>query len=952
MHCHEIKIESYDWKESSFNNQIIIQSNKKFKLDVKQEDYLFAVKCSKCKEFNNEYKSYFFIHDIPVSLFCRKNKKKDIESNSNIKCYEFIEFNDFFLIGIKDEIISYICQNDIKLKEKRINELSSDIENNKKTITKLKKNLKDEQSKKEIIEKDNKDLKEQLKKEQISISELNLKMEEYHKEELKLNNKINDLETNLKIEKNKTKDLNDKLQNISSQNNENVKKLLEQVENEQLINKDLNIKISKTEEKVSYQKVKIEELEKSNKQKDIEIQNLSNNNKSLGINIKELSENLTIKENKMKEINDFLNKEKNINKEISNKLKYEKEKNKDLNNKLDNIASENNENIKNMLQQLQDEKVTIQNLKSKYSEIKNQKDLQHKENEELESQLKKKDEELQKVINEYIPDNFGLKFESDSKAGEYDIILDITTFKDLIRGGWLIKYNKEGKQKYLNKKDEPTIVAGVIGNGNKGKSFFLEKLSGYEIPKGFNVKTIGLSIRYGTSKDHNVAILDSAGQETPLLKMEKDNLIIEDEKEGNGLMDKGETPYKGPNFPKEFDNPKVEENKEQQLEQEENEDKKKDKLNQNNVEKQSKNEASEDEKNIEFEQYSRDKLITEFFLQKFIIWKSDVLILVVGNISLTEQKLLLRVKKEVKNLDKNKQIFVIHNLKDYSTEEQVNDYIENTLKKLYKIELEETNQQNILQEMNYNNDSYFNKYYMEKNENVSHFIFVNEFSQKAKYYNTPTIRHIQKEIEVIKTRTKFSIIDDCKQFLVKISEEIMEENPKLENLITIEQEKFDKIVLKNVKEITLKNFVVDEVGFTFSNDSNIPKHSYYINPEEKILYINIELPGGGIIEPTVSVQGSSYYFIYEGIKNGDKVIEEDKKNEKSKLIYKKNNRKSNKFKLIITIPCSVIQVKLEEGEELNDVGDLSNDGKGVYTFKYKVIINQKNDKKKKKKLEL
>ena len=54
-----------------------------------------------------------------------------------------------------------------------------------------------------------------------------------------------------------------------------------------------------------------------------------------------------------------------------------------------------------MIQQLQDEKVVIQNLKSKYSEIKNQKDLQNKDNEELESQLKKKDEELQKVINDY-----------------------------------------------------------------------------------------------------------------------------------------------------------------------------------------------------------------------------------------------------------------------------------------------------------------------------------------------------------------------------------------------------------------------------------------------------------------------------------------------------------------------------------------------------------------------
>ena len=65
------------------------------------------------------------------------------------------------------------------------------------------------------------------------------------------------------------------------------------------------------------------------------------------------------------------------------------------------------------------------------------------------------------------------------------------------------------------------------------------------------------------------------------------------------------------------------------------------------------------------------------------------------------------------------------------------------------------------------------------------------------------------------------------------------------------------------------------------------------------------------------------------------------------MIYKKNNRKSNKFKLIIAIPCSVIQVKLEDGEELNDVGDLSNDGKGVYTFKYKIIVNQKMTKRRK-----
>ena len=603
-----------------------------------------------------------------------------------------------------------------------------------------------------------------------------------------------------------------------------------------------------------------------------------------------------------------------------------------------------------VLKQLESEKQTNQSLKSKYSEVKEQGKQKKREKEELESLLKIKDKEINSFLKNFVPENFSLKFESDSKMGEYDIVLDITSFKCLINEGWTVNYNKEeGKQKYLNKKDEPTIVVGVIGNKNQGKSFILEKLSDYEIPKGFNVKTKGLSIRYGTTKDHNVAILDSAGQETPLLKMEnqEENQIKEEEKE-----------MKKDNKNENFD---IKENKEENGKEEKNankdEENKGESLNANiniiNNNQIKKEKLTEDEENIEFEQYSRDKLITEFFLQKFIIWKSDVLILVVGNMSLTEQKLLLRIKKEVKSLDKNKKIFVIHNLKNYSSDEQVQDYIDNTLKKLYKIELEETNQQNIVKDNNYNTENYFNKYYMEKGENVSHFIFINEFSDKANYYNIPTIRHIQKEIEVIKTRTKFSILDDCKEFLINISEEIIEEIPKKENLITIEGENNDKIVLKGLKEITLKKFVVDEVGYTFNNDINEPKYSYYINPEEKMFYINIELPGGGTIEPNITVQGNYYYFIFEGVKNGDKMLEEDVKNEKRKLINSKNVRKNNRFKLIIKILCSVMQIKFEDGEELSDVGEFMDDGKGVYTFKYKVIIvNQKNEKKKKKKLEL
>ena len=962
VHEHDIKIYFYDFDKEKIVNLIELKRNCKSKLINEDSDKLYALKCNSCKNLSYDYNSSYNLNNELYSLFYNKNSKQKY-SYTNVECFEFVKCCNFILIGTKNDIISYISQEYNELLDKfnksenRINELNLTNNAKERSIKKYKNYLEKEKSEIEKIKNEYNNIKNErnaldtnLKKERSVTSELNLKMNQLNLEQQSLKKEIKVLNTNLSSEKSQNKELKNKLDNISTQNNENVKKVLEQVENEKLINKNLGSKISELEKKEKNQLQKNEELQNEIKQKEKEIQNLTNNNINLGSNVENLKKNLNLKEIAIKEVNDSLKKEKNINQDISKNLISEKEKNKKLNDKLDNIASENNENMKKILEQLQNEKESNQDLKSKNIELEEQKQLKHKEKEELESQLKKKDEELQNVIKNYIPENFGLKFESDSKTGEYDIVLDITSFKSLINGGWLVKYNKEeGKKKYLSKKDVKTIVVGVIGNGNKGKSFFLEKLSGYEIPKGFNVKTEGLSIRYGTSKEHNVAILDSAGQETPLLKMEKNNLIKGNTLEDNNFKENGETPVGEEDNKCNTANAKVEHDNEKKLDENKNEEKKEENKNEDKDKNQEqKKENVEDEKNIEFEQYSRDKLITEFFLQKFIIWKSDVLILVVGNISLTEQKLLLRVKKEVKNLGSNKEIFVIHNLKDYSTEEQVNDYIENTLKKLYKIELEENNQQILTDDNKYHDDNYFNKYFIEKGEKVSHFIFVNEFSEKANYYNIPTIRHIQKEIEIIKTRTEFSIIDDCKQFLVKIAEEIMEENPKLENLITVEGEKYDKILLKNIKEITLKNFVVDEVGFTFSNDSNIPKHSYYINPEEKLLYINIELPGGGVIEPYVTVQGNSYYFIYEGAKNGDKAIEEDKKHDKSKLIYKKNNRKSNKFKLIITIPCSVIQIKLDDGEDLSDAGELTNDGKGVYTYKYKVMIIQKVEKKKKK----
>ena len=135
-------------------------------------------------------------------------------------------------------------------------------------------------------------------------------------------------------------------------------------------------------------------------------------------------------------------------------------------------------------------------------------------------------------------------------------------------------------------KNNKSIKIGVIGNGNKGKSFILQKFSGKEIPKGTNIKTEGLSLLYKNKENNNnnkeVLLLDSAGFETPLLK--------------NTIEDK---------------------------------------------------EINDDQISI----IARDKIFTELFLQELIIEFSDIILIVIGLLTFSEQKLLNRIKK---NIIKNK----------------------------------------------------------------------------------------------------------------------------------------------------------------------------------------------------------------------------------------------------------------------------------------------------------
>ena len=281
----------------------------------------------------------------------------------------------------------------------------------------------------------------------------------------------------------------------------------------------------------------------------------------------------------------------------------------------------------------------IDNLKKANNTKKSQIEVLEKENKEL----KKEIEKLKKI--EEIKNYKKSKFED-----FYDIVIDINSIKSVNKEGWKVKFNDKGLEKFNQHKDQELIILGVIGNNNKGKSFLLSKLSKIKLLTGTSIQTEGLSVKYPELigfKGRQIILLDSAGLETPVLVKK----IKENEEEN------------------------VEENEDTNEELEEK------KINEGDELKDESNKIiidKEFEQNKEFKDNARDKIMTELFLQNFLIRVSDILLVVVGKLSYSEQLLINKIKEESKKQNKGK-IFIIHNLQEFGSVEQVQNYIKETL---------------------------------------------------------------------------------------------------------------------------------------------------------------------------------------------------------------------------------------------------------------------------------
>lgn len=313
---------------------------------------------------------------------------------------------------------------------------------------------------------------------------------------------------------------------------------------------------------------------------------------------------------------------------------------------------------------------------------------------------------------------------------------------------------------------------------------------------------------------------------------------------------------------------------------------------------------------------SRDKLFTESFLQSYIIKNSNTLLLVVGILTFSEQKLINKISKELKSLNykgKNKNLIIIHNLQTFERKSQVENYIKNTLKisASFKLETEQSNFDN--------NDEFF---FDGNNDLIKHFIYARENSEAGNFYNKSTINKI-KNLYTIETNKyiydyKQTIISHFKEmgeqiydFKEKVNldlEEVKNVNKPyatpMENIETYDEnkeviEKNEKgkenenveknndelnkyksyFVFKGEEKLILKKMVIDELGVaSFIKNGFNPDYECYYTKKELIL--NIECPEG--VELTAKRRRNkdnnnpSYLFAIEitGSKKEDKPLDD------------------------------------------------------------------------------
>ena len=268
------------------------------------------------------------------------------------------------------------------------------------------------------------------------------------------------------------------------------------------------------------------------------------------------------------------------------------------------------------------------------------------------------------------------------------------------------------------------------------------------------------------------------------------------------------------------------------------------------------------EENILFKEKSREKLITELFMQNYIVDNSDILLIVVGIMTYSEQKLINKIKILLQNLKKRKNIFVIHNLMTLTKMNQVKDYIDNNLLKNAAFKLEEGYKISISNEKK-------GLYFIEKDDEkiydftTYHYIMAQEGSEAGDYFNEFTKNQLNKFFIVARDEY-YDAIYSIKEKFIDMSKDILEEIEEPIQMKDFDNTDTKKIKLTRPENLILKRCFTDEAGLSnLSSNSFIPTYNYY--KKDNKLIIRVEIVGNYKLKESFIHSGENTIIKIKGI---------------------------------------------------------------------------------------
>ena len=278
---------------------------------------------------------------------------------------------------------------------------------------------------------------------------------------------------------------------------------------------------------------------------------------------------------------------------------------------------------------------------------------------------------------------------------------------------------------------------------------------------------------------------------------------------------------------------------------------------------------------------NKDLRLSEEFLKNFLISHSDIIIVVVNQLTLAEQIFLYELKND--NEDKFEELFIIHNLFNFDKRSQMEDYINNTIvhsiyfdiSKDYFDRTGENEINNVdkpyyfTEEQNYNNKG--NKFL------IAHLFLgnINSNDKWIKNINETTINFLKTKMQICVAKKYFSVKKSLEK---EIKSLFFNDKAKFEKVPEINDEEGfkGKIVLK--KELKLNNKEIPEFSGNgeFSILGFTPKYIFYREEKKPEFVVEVECPGEEDKNMTIQARTKrgKVYFIIKGKKIYPKEIKQ------------------------------------------------------------------------------